>query len=67
MFRKHQGSELNQHIRVIQRLVPGRRHFIHDPIHLSGSVSPPVGPPPTEWFGTFASCREFSWPVLILD
>lgn len=42
MFRKHQGSELNQHIRVIQRLVPGRQHFIHNPIHLSSSISPLV-------------------------
>lgn len=43
MLRKHQGSELNQHIRVIQRLVPGRQHFIHNPIHLSSSISPTRG------------------------
>lgn len=43
MLRKHQGSELNQHIRVIQRLVPGRQHFIHSPIHLSSGISPLVG------------------------
>lgn len=67
MFRKHQGSELNQHIRVIQRLVPGRQHFIHNPIHLSSSISPLVGPPSTEWFGTFASYSQFFWLVLIPD
>lgn len=42
MSRKHQGSELNQHIRVIQRLAPGRQRFTHNPIHLSSSTSPLV-------------------------
>lgn len=67
MFRKHQGSQLNQHIRVIQRLVPGRHHFIHNPIHLSSSISPLVGPCTTEWSGTFANYSPFFWLVLILD
>lgn len=67
MFRKHQGSELNQHIRVIQRLVPGRQHFIHNPIHPSSSISPRVGPHSTEWSGTFASCNPCFWLVLTLD
>lgn len=67
MFRKHQGSELNQHIRVIQRLVPGRQCFIHNPIHPSRSISSLLGPSSTEWFGTFASCSQFFWLMLILD
>lgn len=40
MFRKHPGSELNQRIRVIQKLVPGRQHFIHNPIYPSRSIFP---------------------------
>lgn len=67
MFKKHQGSELNQHIRVIQRLVPGRQRFIHNPIHPSRSISPLVGPRSTERFGMSASCSQFFWLVLILD
>lgn len=68
MFRKHQGSELNQHIRVIQRPVPGRQHFSHNPIHLSGSISPPVGPPPTEWFGTLPAASSFSgWGSFLIE
>lgn len=67
MFRKHQGSELNQHIRVIQRRVPGRQHFTHNPIHLSSRIFPLVGPHLTEWSGPFASCNPCFWLVLTLD
>lgn len=67
MFRKHQGSELNQHIRVIQRLVPGRQHFIHSLIHPSGGTPPLVGSPSSEQFGTLASCSQFFWLVFVPD
>lgn len=41
MFRKQGGWKFNQHIRIIQRLVPRRQHFSHHPIHPSRSISPP--------------------------
>lgn len=41
MFRKHGHSKFNQHIRLIQRLVPRRQHFSHNPIHPSRSIPHP--------------------------
>ena len=38
--------------------MPGRQHFIHNPIHLSSNISPLVGSHSTEWFGIFASCSQ---------
>lgn len=40
MFRKHGSSKFNQHIRVIQSLVPRRQCVSHNPIHPSRGISP---------------------------
>lgn len=66
MFRKHGGLKSNQHIRVIQRLVPRRQHFIHNPIHPSRSISPLSALTP-RMFWDICHCSQFFWLMLCLD
>lgn len=60
MFRKHGGWKFNQHIRIIQRLVPRRQHFSHHPIQPSRSISPPLALPSQDVLGHLPAAASFS-------
>lgn len=66
MFRKHGGWKFNQHIRIIQRLVPRRQHFSHYPIHASRSIFPPPALPSQDVLGHLPATASFSGPCSVL-